>query len=348
MTRWVLATLALAVLLAAAALARFERSNVLLEPSATYALPEGAGALRVLADLADAGWIEQDPRWRVWLQLRRPAACLQAGVHELPSSATPAELFAALCQPTRAPDVAITLTEGETLFAFARRLVEAGFAATEDEVLALAFDAAFAAELGVPSSGLEGYVFPDTYRVAPDASPRAIFTRMVEHGREVHASVFAEPTRSPLIADLGLSDADLVTIASIVEREAVVPDEEPRIARVVYNRLAAGMKLQMDPTCVYDRALDGQAASPETCRDPASRYSTYVIEGLPPTPIGNPGRSALRATLAPADDPDVLYFVAIGDGSGRHAFADDYDTHRANVRALRARRAAEASTPPTE
>ena len=126
---------------------------------------------------------------------------------------------------------------------------------------------------------------------------------MVAHGQEVRGEVFESTPRTPFADELGLSDADLVTIASIVEREAVVPDEEPIIARVVYNRLRRGMKLQMDPTCVYDRALDGQAASPETCRDPASRYSTYVIEGLPPTPIGNPGRSALRATLGRRTTP---------------------------------------------
>ena len=325
----------------AGAFARFERMDVLLEPDAAYTLPAGAGPLRVLSDLADAGVIAEDVRWRAWLALRKPAGCLQAGDHMLPAAATPAELFAALCQPTRAPDVALTLTEGETLFAFARRLAEAGFASSEDAALELAFSEAFADELGVPSTTLEGYVFPDTYRFAEDASARDVFARMVAHGQEVRGEVFESTPRTPFADELGLSDADLVTIASIVEREAVVPDEEPIIARVVYNRLRRGMKLQMDPTCVYDRALDGQAASPETCRDPASRYSTYVIEGLPPTPIGNPGRSALRATLAPADDPDVLYFVAIGDGSGRHAFADDYATHRANVRALRERRAAE-------
>ena len=264
----------------------------------------------MLSDLADAGVIAVDVRWRP----RRAAEAgrLPAGrPATLPDAATPAELFAALCQPTRAPDVALTLTEGETLFAFAGRLAEAGFATPKTRR-----SSSPSARVSPTSSACRrrrSRATSSTPAASPKTPARATSSRAWSPTAEVRGEVFESTPRTPFADELGLSDADLVTIASIVEREAVVPDEEPIIARVVYNRLRRGMKLQMDPTCVYDRALDGQAASPETCRDPASRYSTYVIEGLPPTPIGNPGRSALRATLAPADDPDVLYFVAIGD-----------------------------------
>lgn len=315
-------------------LARFERDNVMTPSAAdaTYELPPGAGALRVVDELVADGHVRDDLRWRWWVRLRAPGGCLQAGPHPLPDEASPTALFDALCAPTQRAGIRLTLPEGRPIFWVAEAFAEAGIA-PRDATLAALTDREVAAALGVPADTLEGYVYPDTYELDPDAGLRAQLARIVAHGAEVREAVFADhaATWQALAAEHGLDAHDAVTIASIVEREAVVADERPMIARVIYNRLDRGMPLQMDPTCTYGPDTWDVAPTRALCRDPANRYSTYVVPALPPGPIASPGRASLEAALAPADDADVLYFVTIGDGSGRHAFANSLTEHNRNV-----------------
>ncbi|HRE88375.1 MAG TPA: endolytic transglycosylase MltG [Myxococcota bacterium] len=212
------------------------------------------------------------------------------------------------------------------------------------ETLALISDEAFARSLGLPirdreprgdgvdSTWLEGFLFPDTYRVEKAGSAREVLTRAAsqfkrfwdqlvsEHGAEVQR----------LETELGLSEADLVVLASLVEEEMANKDEAPRIAGVFLNRLKKKMRLETDPTLMYRPDRVARKPTPTERRDRTNPYNTYTIAGLPPGPICSPGREALRAVLT-SERHDYLFFVARRDGSREHAFATTLEEHERNI-----------------
>ncbi|MGE5178951.1 MAG: endolytic transglycosylase MltG [Bacteroidota bacterium] len=195
--------------------------------------------------------------------------------------------------------------------------------------MALVGDSAFAHSLGVSSSRLEGYLYPDTYPFYPLLTPEDCARVMVERALRVFGEEMALPG-----AKEGLSLHQLVTLASIVEAEAQVPSERPRIAAVFYNRLRQGMMLQSDPTVLYALGLWKQRTFYRDL-DVKSPYNTYRNRGLPPGPICSPGRAAVHAVLFPSPDSTELYFVARGDGT--HIFSRSWEDHLkaiAHVRAL--------------
>jgi UPF0755 protein len=192
----------------------------------------------------------------------------------------------------------------------------------------------------VVAAPAEGAVLPETYEVRRGDDRSAVLRRMIEARDKELAVLWAH--RSP-----GLpyrSPEDAVTLASIVEKETAKPDERPRIAAIFINRLRAGMRLESDPTTVYGltggRPLGhGLRVSELQSQTP---YNTYVIPGLPPTPIANPGRASLAAALDPLSTNE-LYFVA--DGAGGHVFSSTLAEHQQNVakwRAIEAKRNCEA------
>ena len=187
----------------------------------------------------------------------------------------------------------------------------------------------------------EGALLPDTYDVKRGETRAAVIGRMRAARDALLARLWA--ARAP-----GLPYADpeqAVTLASIVEKETAKPSERPRIAAIFVHRLEKGMRLESDPTTIY--GLTGGAALGHGLRvselASATPYNTYKITGLPPTPIGNPGRASLEAALHPAPGDD-LYFVA--DGTGGHVFSDTYADHLRNVAKWRAIELARASVAP--
>lgn len=173
----------------------------------------------------------------------------------------------------------------------------------------------------------EGSLAPDTYEIEKGEERAAILTRMAERqaailAEEWEARPFGLPYETP---------QEALIMASIVEKETGIPEERPQVASVFVNRLEQGMRLETDPTVIYG-ITDGQGVLDRGLRrselNQVTPYNTYRIDGLPPTPIANPGRAAIRAALNPAQT-DYLFFVA--DGSGGHAFAQTLDEHNANV-----------------
>jgi UPF0755 protein len=195
----------------------------------------------------------------------------------------------------------------------------------------LAHDRAFLDSLGVEAPSLEGYLAPDSYEFLPGTSPEVAFRTMVNRTRNV--LLHAATGRDSL--PLGLSLYQVLTLASIVEAEAVMNDERPRIARVYLNRLQRGMKLQADPTVGYALGRGPRTRLYLRNLHVDSPFNTYLHEGLPPGPICNPGRLSIEAVLTPNTESNELYFVA--RGQGRHLFADTYQQHLANIRAVRQR-----------
>jgi UPF0755 protein len=195
----------------------------------------------------------------------------------------------------------------------------------------LAHDRMFLDSLGIAAPSIEGYLAPDSYEFLPGTSPDVAFRTMAK--RTLGILLRAAAGRDSL--PLGLSLHQVLTLASIVEAEAGVDVERPRIASVYLNRLAMGMRLQADPTVGY--AIGGRPRTRLTFRNLRvdSPFNTYLFEGLPPGPICNPGRASIAGVIDPLPGQKELYFVA--DGTGRHMFSRTYEEHLARIRQVRGR-----------
>lgn len=313
------ASLLPAALLAAVALAGAACSGDGGEPPfVEVQVPSGAGTMEVARRLEGVGLVRWPRLFTAYVALRGAEGDLKAGRYRFPEDVGWGRLVSAL-ERGEVVTTAVTVPEGFTLRSIAPRLAEVA-AAPADSLLALARDSAFVASLGVPGPTLEGYLFPETYRFAEGVAPRLVLRTMVRRYRQ-----FWTPGRRARADSLGLTEREVVTLASIVEAEARVEEERPVIAGVYLNRLERGMRLQADPTVQY--ALDEPKARllyrdiERVADDP---YNTYTHAGLPPGPIGSPGEASLRAVLHPADVP-YLFFVARPDGS--HVFTRTQEEH---------------------
>ncbi len=233
----------------------------------------------------------------------------------------------------RVVTVPLTIPEGFTITAMAPRIAAATGSDSTTVADRLA-DRSLHFDWGVPGPGLEGYLFPDTYRFAEGIRIETVVATMIQTYR-----AYWTPERRSLLDAIGLSEGELVTLASIIQAEAVYTEEMPTISSVYHNRLRIGMRLQADPTVLY--ALGGHRprllyAAIDSVAD--SPYNTYAHAGLPPGPIGAPGAGALDAALNPADT-DYLYFVA--RPNGEHIFTRSLREHN-NARAQIRREAAGA------
>jgi UPF0755 protein len=248
---------------------------------------------------------------------------IQPGGYMLPKEAGPrdlAQLFAGEPQLLK-----ITFPEGWTASQMARRLAKAGFS-----------DAATFQRLSYagPISAWEGKLFPDTYYLSPKATGQNLLLRLNERWNEVIKEL---PKPFPKVKGKELSLVELVTLASLVEREAAVPDERPLIAGVLLNRLNKGMRLQVDASVQYARRRaeeSGQLAEGHKARllfrdlTINSPYNTYKIAGLPPGPICNPGQDSLKAAARP--EPSPYFFYVMSPKLGRHRFAKTFEEHKHN------------------
>lgn len=259
---------------------------------------------------------------------------LQAGEYSLSPRQTPIQIALAL-QDATPREVTFRILPGWRLEEIAAALPTSGLEFTPPAFLALAGqpppDLAPAVEGAPPGAALEGFLFPDSYRIPRQASPQQFLETILANFR-----LKVTPEMRQGFGSQGLSLYQAVTLASIVQREAILEDEMPTIASVFFNRLANGMRLDSDPTVQY--AL-GYNPAQETWwtnpLDPAhlsfeSPYNTYLHPGLPPAPIASPGLAALQAVAFPAQSP-YYYFRAACDGSGRHNFAQTFQEHQHNA-----------------
>jgi UPF0755 protein len=223
-------------------------------------------------------------------------------------------------------DTSVTVPEG-LWTAEVAQVLGPWVAGGADSFLAATHDMLFLRTLGVPGTNAEGFLFPDTYRLIPGGAARVVVRTMIAEFFRHWDDGLAERAHQR-----GLSLNDTVTLASIVEAEARVSAERPRIAAVYLNRLRGGLPLQADPTVLYAIGERRPRTLLEDLEHP-SPYNTYRTGGLPPGPIGNPGLESLRAVLWPDDACRDLYFVARGDGT--HLFATDFEGHQRNRRLVR-------------
>lgn len=274
---------------------------VLLEP--------GSGLARIAADLTRAGVVDDALLFRFGARVEGRDRALKAGEYAFPAAATPREVLDIL-EEGKSIQHRLVVPEGLTVQEVAA-LVEA------DPVL----------EGPMPALPSEGTLLPETWFFVRGETRADLIGRM--QASMVRALDEAWAERAP---DLPLADkGEVLTLASIIEKETAVADEYGLVAGVFVNRLRRGMPLQTDPTVIYALTGGSGALGRALLRKDLeidSPYNTYRITGLPPGPIANPGKAAIRAAVAPADT-DFLYFVA--DGTGGHAFAETLAEHNRNV-----------------
>jgi len=252
-----------------------------------------------------------------WLaRLRNLAAQLRAGEYVLSAALAPNEILTRIAEG-RVKTYELVVPEGFTLAQIAQRLGAAGLV-DEAAFLSVARDPETATAIGVEGETLEGYLFPETYRIPRGLPAEAVARSLVAEFFEVWRQI------EPLAQAQGLSMRDTVTLASIVEKETGDPRERPLIAAVFRNRLGRGMRLETDPAVIYGIPdFDGNLRRRDL-EDTDNPYNTYRNFGLPPGPIASPGAGALRAVVEPADT-DYLYFVSRNDGT--HTFSRSYREH---------------------
>lgn len=250
---------------------------------------------------------------------------LKAGEYEVPRGASTLDVLD-LLESGRVRQHLVLHPEGATVAELAR-LLEAERLASAEEVERAARDPELLRTLNVEAPSLEGYLFPDTYQLVRGLSPHDILGRMVQR---MQAKL--TPEMRVRAAERGLTVHELLTLASIIEREAVIEEERRLVAAVFWNRLRRNMLLQADPTVQYAVAKGRQALT-RTDLMTDHPYNTYRRPGLPPGPIASPGLSAIEAALDPAP-VKYLYFVALDDR--RHHFSTTIEEHNAAVARYRA------------
>jgi UPF0755 protein len=282
--------------------------------------------------LHDEGLIRSSAYFRFRVRATNAGEKIIAGRYLLNSGMTTSQIIDVITsrEAALAQEVSVRLIEGWRTEQFAERLLEVGLIASVEEFMDAADDPKWNDEftfLHTRPSGvaLEGYLFPDTYNFRIDSTPDEIIETLLR--------TFDERVAPELRAQadtLGMTLHQVITIASIVERETAVPEERAVVASVYFNRMARGMPLQADPTVQYQLGVPGNWWPHLTGADLEERgpYNTYTSPGLPPGPLCNPGLASIEAALLPVQT-DFLYFVATGDGT--HAFARTAEEHQANV-----------------
>jgi len=284
-------------------------------------VPHGFASNKILEKLRDEGILRDDFFPLIYLKIFRRGESMKAGPYRFEGEVSPVAVIDKLIAG-QVVLKSVTVREGLDRFALGLVMSDAGFG-QPDEWNRLTGDATLINDLAPDADSLEGYLFPDTYSLAPGTTPETIVRTMVENFRKQFGGELA-------FIGTGLDIHQTVTLASIVETEAQRAEERPLIAGVYLNRIRRGMLLQADPTVIYAlklagtwngniRKVDLQVDSP---------YNTYRYAGLPPGPIASPGLASLRAASNPAKT-DFLYFVSKNDGS--HVFAATLAQHNRNV-----------------
>ncbi|HEV2010243.1 MAG TPA: endolytic transglycosylase MltG [Candidatus Limnocylindria bacterium] len=289
-----------------------------------FTVRRGATAAQIAADLQSAGLIKSALAFKFVLYQTGTESALQTGTYKVSPALSPRDI-AALFQRAPGDQVALRVIEGW-------RLTEVAAAVSKALPAISAKDFTAAAVVGTrnnfvltgldPTTSLEGFLFPDTYLLRPDATADQIVGILLDT-----FEIKAGPALRTASAERKASIYDMVKLASIVEREARDRKESPTIAGVYQHRLDIGMKLDADPTIQYAKGTWDELSLDDLKLD--SPYNTYRNPGLPPTPIANPGLVALQAATKP-EPTDFLFFVAKGDGTGDHAFAKTIEEQEAN------------------
>jgi len=284
-------------------------------------IQRGLGLGRIARQLSKEGIIREPLKFRLVARIYGYDRRIKAGQYRFSAAMSPLEILDMMSEG-RVFLYRLTVPEGLTLKQIAPLLDQAG-TGNSSEFLRMTTDPAFAGKLEIAADTLEGYTFPDTYHFPGSVTTEAVIRAMIVRFKEVFIPEWQERAK-----ELNMTVHQVVTLASIIEKETGVADERPLIASVFHNRLKRGMRLQTDPTVIYGIPdFDGNLTR-KHLQTPTA-YNTYTIKGLPPGPIAAPGADSLRAALYPAQS-DYLYFVSKGNGT--HSFSASLNDHNRAVR----------------
>mgnify|MGYP001567170740 FL=1 len=282
----------------------------------TIVVPKGASFRVIAANLEKAGVIRDAGAFSFAARMSKAYRKVRAGEYEFRASMPLMEILDALVEG-RVKKYQVTIPEGYNVYEAAAALAQAGLV-DEQEFLARARDARFVASLGLEGQGVEGYLFPDTYQFEKGMSADDMIRKMIAAFKSVYYPEIDAAARAR-----GMTLGKAVTLASIIEKETGDGSERGLISAVFHNRLKKRIKLQSDPTVIYGiKGFDGNLTKRHLLEK--TPYNTYANYGLPPGPIANPGRAALKAAVEPAN-ADYLYFVSKNNGA--HHFSTTLKEH---------------------
>jgi UPF0755 protein len=297
----------------------------------SFSISPGESVPSITGRLWEAGLIDNPGAFRNYLQYTGLDTTLKAGEYKLSPAQTPLEIAQAI-QSSISAEITLTILPGWRIDEIANALPSSGFSINQEEFTEAinSHPEGYSFSGCVANHSLEGYLFPGSYTVRrgtmiQDLLPQILMNFEAQVNSELRSGFSTQ----------GLDLCQAVTLASIIQREAVIDDEMPIIASVFYNRLNSGVELASDPTVQYALGYNQNQktwwTNPLSSQDLQidSPYNTYLYPGLPPGPISNPALPALRAVAFPAQTP-YYYFRAACDGSGRHLFSETYTEHLAN------------------
>jgi UPF0755 protein len=295
-----------------------------LDPSATtttlFEVRPEENLRQIARNLEEASLLRSHFTITTLAKLQKKDTLVMAGEYELSPSMSPQQILDSMVEG-RMILRKVTIKEGSTIREIGPILEQAGIATTSDFNAALQ-DTTILETLKVPASSFEGYLFPETYRFQKNTPPRKVLEKM--------KSQFDKnwlPLWDSRLIELEMTKHQVLTLASIIEKESGNVEEQPLVSSVFHNRLEKGMRLQADPTVIYGIPnFDGNITKEHLTT--ATPYNTYVIQGLPPGPISNPGTSAIKAALFPRSSA-FLFFV--GNGKGKHIFSETLEQHNEAV-----------------
>jgi len=292
-------------------------------------IPKGASFRQAVDILFDEKLIHDKKIFMLVGRLSGADRKIRAGYYSMWTAMSPLEVLKIL-RKGRIIEYEIKVLEGDSLFEIAETIAKTGIAA-QDEFMRLARDPDFMEAHEIYAPSIEGYIFPDTYLVPKGIDLEDAVGNMIDRMRQKYSEELVEKTKG-----MGMSETQVLTLASIIEKEAVVDEERGLISAVYHNRLKRNMPLQADPTAIYGvKSSKEKIVKADLVRKTA--YNTYVINGLPPGPIASPGLKSIVAALNPEKVP-YIYFVSNNDGT--HKFSVTLGEHEQAVRAYRDRKKA--------
>lgn len=289
-------------------------------------IEQGEPFSMVVRKLRDQKVVSNEKLFSLWARYLGSEKKIHWGLYRFELPLSPSEVLNRMVQG-KGIFQRVTIPEGLTVKEVADLLAKMGIV-SEERFLAAAQDPELLASLGLQDTGIEGYLFPNTYSFIPETPPREIILQMTEQFRKS-----VEPLAGQRKEDNNLTPHEIVTLASMIEKETGVEAERPLVSAVFHNRLKLKMPLQSDPTVIYGmKGFNGNLTRKDL--HASSPYNTYRIPALPPGPICNPSLSSLRAALHPAAVP-FLYFVSKNDGT--HYFSDNLEAHSQAVKVYQPR-----------
>lgn len=292
-----------------------------------FSIQPGQTIRTVAGQLHARKLIDNPLKFRILSRIKGLDNQLKIGEYQLSASMPPNEILDILVSG-KSVLYRVTIPEGYTLKQISQAIEKSGLAAN-DQLYQAAIDPEFARERGIPADTFEGYLFPDTYLFPKGTPPRKIIAAMADRFEGIFT-----PQWKTQAQQLGFTIHQIVTLASMIEKETGAPSERPIIASVFHNRIRKRMRLESDPTVIYAIA-DFNGNLTRKHLQTYTPYNTYKISGLPPGPIANPGQKALEAALYPAKTK-FLFFVAKQDGT--HHFSASISEHNKAVRKYQIRR----------